>query len=234
MTGIPSQRSGEQAMAPLPLVQGARPSPIDWIRRRRAEREARRAEAAGNRAATLLDDIGPGWHVVDWPLPDDPDGAPRVASRDQAGFLVVGPGGVYAVTVVDHGRSTVLVAGDVVQVNGRRPPYVTQARRDARHASRALSAVVRHEVPVIPILAFVGTGRISTHGLPRGCLLTSYRELERLLLAGGDRISPNTAAKLAHVAKDPGTWINPPYRSPDHDRSDRQDRADPATHPTPR
>ncbi|GGK32904.1 hypothetical protein GCM10010124_27120 [Pilimelia terevasa] len=205
----------------MPTVQDRPATPIDWFRRHRARRDVRRTEAAGNRAADRLDELGPGWHVVDWPRTDDDP-----AVGEQAGFLVIGPGGVFAVTVVDHGRSTVLIAGDVVQINGRRPPHITRARRDAGAAARVLSRAVGVDVPVVAVLAFVGTGRISMHGLPRDCLLTSYRELDRLLLAGGDRISPRTAEKLAHVAGDPATWINRPYRSSDDDHHrDRQDRA---------
>nr|WP_189172092.1 hypothetical protein [Pilimelia anulata] len=204
----------------MPTAQARPATPLDWLRRRRARRDVRRTEAAGNRAADRLGELGPGWHVVDWPRTDD---LPHLG--EQAGFLVIGPGGVFAVTVADHGRSTVLIAGDVVQINGRRPPYIPHARKDAAAASRVLSKAVGMDVPVFAVLAFVGTGRISMHGLPRDCMLTSYRVLDRLLLAGGDRISPHTAEKLAHVAGDPATWINPPYRSSDDDDRDRQDRA---------
>src|SRR4029453_15259723 len=105
--------------APAPLRPPA-PSPREGAPPRRAERDARRLEAAGARALTRLDRLGPAWHIVDWPRTDsaqslyEPD-----PSDDRAGFLAIGPGGVYAVTVADHGRARVLIAGDVVQINGR-------------------------------------------------------------------------------------------------------------------
>jgi hypothetical protein len=55
-------------------------------------------------------------------------------------------------------------------------------------------------VPVTPVLAFVGSGVISVHGLPKDCLVATHRELDRLLIAGGARISPATASKLSAVA----------------------------------
>jgi hypothetical protein len=221
MTAIPTRRalshsqSGEPPQEPsLELVEAARISPWEWARRRKAERDARRAEAAGNRAVHRLDHLGPAWHILDWPRTDLPTvDSGAAARREQAGFLAIGPGGVFAVTVADHGRSRVLIAGDVVQINGRRPPYVTEARRDARRASKALSAAVGHAVPVVPVLTFVGSGTISAHGLPRDCLVASYRELDRLLIAGGTRISPTTAEKLTEVARHPATWLNGPYTS---------------------
>nr|WP_307872776.1 hypothetical protein [Actinoplanes ovalisporus] len=189
-----------------------RQSPAEWARRRRADRDARRLEAAGARALTRLDRLGPNWHIVDWPRTDalgyyEPDPA-----DDRAGFLAIGPGGVYAVTVADHGRARVLIAGDVVQINGKRPQYIAEARREARRASKALSAAVGLSVPVTPVLTFVGSGVISVHGLPKEVLVATDKELDRLLIAGGARISPATAGKLSAVAGHPATWANAPYR----------------------
>ena len=112
-----SRRTAPQA--PPPAIEAPRPPPVEWARRRRAERDARRREAAGARALTRLDRLGPAWHIVDWPRRDsaqsyyEPD-----PSDDRAGFLAIGPGGVYAVPVADHGRARVLIAGDAGQING--------------------------------------------------------------------------------------------------------------------
>lgn len=198
----------------VPPAIEARPNPVGWARRRRAERDARRLEAAGARALTRLDRLGPAWHIVDWPRTDVAPGhwADPEIGDDRAGFLAIGPGGVYAVTVADHGRARVLIAGDVVQINGKRPAYVAEARRDAKRAGRAMSAAVGLSVPITPVLAFVGSGVISVHGLPKDCLVATHRELDRLLIAGGSRISPTTASKLSAVASRPSTWSNAPYR----------------------
>ncbi|MDI6099171.1 hypothetical protein QLQ12_11235 [Actinoplanes sp. NEAU-A12] len=189
------------------------PTPAEWARRRRAERGARRLEAAGARALTRLDRLGPNWHIVDWPRTDISQAyyEPNPAD-DRAGFLAIGPGGVFAITVADHGRSRVLIAGDVVQINGKRPEYISEARRDARRAAKAISAVVGLNVPVTAVLTFVGSGVISVHGLPKDCLVSTDKELDRLLIAGGAKISPATANKLSAVAHHPGTWSNAPYR----------------------
>ncbi|MDG4790832.1 hypothetical protein O7626_33825 [Micromonospora sp. WMMD1102] len=202
---------------PLPTLEAVRPTPMDWARRRRAERDARRIEAAGARALSRLDHLGPSWHVVDWPRTELTEASMLeldYRSRDErAGFLAIGPSGLFAVTVADHGRSRVLIAGDVVQINGRRPAYVTEARRDAKRAAKALSNAVGLPIPVTPVLTFVGSGVISVYGLPNECLVATHRELDRLLVAGGNRISAATAEKLSRVAQSPATWLNAPYRS---------------------
>ena len=199
------------------MLEPVRPTPVEWARRRRAERDARRVEAAGARALNQLDHLGPSWHVIDWPRTDLPEAHLRDLDRgvrdERAGFLAIGPSGLFAVTVADHGRARVLVAGDVVQINGKRPAYVAEARRDAKRASKAMSAAVGLTIPVTPVLTFVGSGVISVYGLPKDCLVATHRELDRLLIAGGSRISAATAEKLSRIAQSPATWLNAPYRS---------------------
>lgn len=181
---------------------------MEWARRRRAEREARRIEAAGARALARLDHLGPAWHVVDWPRIDAFDGwLTDGRGRERAGFLAIGPGGLFAITIADHGRARVMIAGDVVQINGKRPSYVIDARRDAKRAARALSTAVGLAIPITPVLTFVGSGVISVYGLPKDCLVATDRELDRLLVSGGTRISAATAVKLSEVARRPATWL---------------------------
>jgi hypothetical protein len=199
-SSVPSSPSG--------AIEAVRPHPMDWARRRRAERDARRIEAAGARALNRLEHLGPAWHVVDWPRTDAFDGwLTDGRGAERAGFLAIGPSGLFAVTIADHGRARVMVAGDVVQINGKRPAYVAEARRDAKRAGRALSTAVGLSIPVTPVLTFVGSGVISVYGLPKECLVATHRELDRLLVAGGTRISAATAEKLSEVARQPSTWL---------------------------
>jgi hypothetical protein len=187
-----------------------RSSPADWARRRRAERGARRIEAAGARAISHLQHLGPSWHLVDWPRaelsPASLLAAEHRPPEERTAFLAIGPSGVFAVSVTDNGRSRVLIAGDVIQINGKRPTWVADARRDARRVAKAMSNAIGFNLPVTPVLTFVGSGVISVYGLPKECLITTHRELDRLLVAGGNRISPATAEKLARVAQAPSTW----------------------------
>lgn len=207
----PSGSTHPQADPPGSLAP-VRPNPLGWARRRRAEKGARRLEAAGARALGQLDSLGPAWHVVEWPRTEFADAMLDPGQDDRAGYLAIGPSGLFAITIVDHGRTRVLVAGDVVQLNGKRPPYVAEARRDAKRASRALTKAVGKTIPVTPVIAFVGSGDISVYGLPKDILMATHRELDRLLVAGGARISPATAEKLSQVAQHPATWMNGTYR----------------------
>lgn len=168
-----------------------RPSilPVEWARRMRAEQLARRVIAVEDRAAHRL---GAEWHVIETPATN--------------GFLAIGPGGIFHVSLAQHGRSRVLIAGDVVQIGVKRPPQIPHARKEARKASKALSAAIGQEIKVFPVLAFVGNGPISVNGLPKDCVITSYRELHKVLTATGKRIAPQTVEKLSQVARSRSIW----------------------------
>jgi hypothetical protein len=157
-------------------------------------------EAVGRRREEVrLPRLGPDWHFVEWPQ--------RVALD---GFLAIGPGGVFAVCPLRQGRSRLLIAGDVVQINGERPPFVAGARSAARQVGKALSAAVGSAVPVTPVLHVAGTGVLNVNGLPKGVFVTTGKDLDRFLLAAGKRLSPDAASRLADVANRPATWRNPP------------------------
>ncbi len=186
------------------LLESPRSTPMGWARRRRVDREARRDEADRSRAVTRLARLGSGWKVLD---------IAELGLPAKNTFLAIGPGGVFLVTVKPQGRSRVRLAGDVVQVDGRRHGYVAEARRLAEQAGKALSRTAGSTVPVTPVLALAGSGVIDVHGLPKGCVVTSYRELDYILGAYGARIAAGTVSKLYSIARHPVTWLDPRLES---------------------
>ncbi len=173
-------------------------SSSSWVKRRREDRELRRAELARGRATTRLARLGPDWRMVD---------VAELGLLNPDTFLAIGPGGLFSVSVKDQGRTRVRLAGDVVQIDGKRFGYVAEARKVASAISGALSATAGQHVPVTPVVAFAGTGAIDVHGVPKGVPVTSYRELDHLLRAYGERISVNTVGKLYAMARHPVTWV---------------------------
>lgn len=196
-----SSDSASRDSSPTVPPDRSRPGAMSWARKKFVDGTARRFGASGRAEHRLGQSLGPAWRVVQPPVT-----VSQQARRDRNSFLAIGPGGVFAISVVDQGRQRVMIAGDVIQIKGERPPYVSQARRYAKRARSALSAAVGTTVPVVAVLTFVGSGALSAHGLPTGCLVVNNRELNRLLLAAGEKISPQTAHKLAEVAAHPSTW----------------------------
>lgn len=209
MTGFPPLDDPGRSDLRRVTLDTQRPTPFEWARQRRQERERRRVDQAHSRAAHRLTRLGPEWRVVDWQRLDlqDPSRQSRLS------FLTIGPGGVFSVTIRHQGRSRAMIAGDVVQIDGKRPKYIVEARENARRAAEALSKAAGTQIPVVPILAFDGTGVLSVHGLPKGCVVTTYGELPHVLAAHGVRLAPGTIDKLYNVASHPTTWVNPRYRS---------------------
>jgi hypothetical protein len=178
----PGHPAGRSAVAPSDAAS------TGLLRRRREERVKRRVLAGRQRVVHRVEMLGPRWHIVDY-HPEDPD------------FLAIGPGGIFQVTVADHGRARVELAGDVVQVNGHRPPYVALAKRDAARISQQMSATSGRRIPVVPVVAFLGSGEVVYYGQPpEGCVMTTYRDLGRALNAHGNRITEPTIRKLLIVA----------------------------------
>lgn len=183
----------------LDTLDAPRPTPLEWARRRRLQKAARKVAAARDRIKNRLARLGPGWQLID---------AANLGLGVDEAFLAIGPGGVFAVTVKSQGRNRVLISGDVVQISGRRPDYLGEARRLAEAVSGALSRTAGTKVPVTPVLTFAGKGLISLYGLPRRCLVMPYRELDHLLRAYGERIAPRTVEKLGSIARHPVTAID--------------------------
>ena len=182
------------------LLEAPRSLPLGWARRRRADREARRDEAVRGRAVDRLTKLGAAWKSLE---------IEELGLPVKNTFLTIGPGGIFLVTVKPQGRSRVRLAGDVIAVDGRRHKYIAEARKLADQATKALSRIVGSTVPVTPVVALDGTGAMDVHGLPKGCLVTSYRELDYILGAYGERIAPKTVNKLFSIARHPVTWLNP-------------------------
>lgn len=190
--GAPATFNGRQAPEPIGSTS------ISWVKRRREDREIRRAELARGRATNRLARLGSDWRMVD---------VAELGLRNPDTFLAIGPGGLFSVSVKDQGRNRVRLAGDVVQIDGKRLGYIGEARKVASAISEAMSATAGRGVPVTPVVAFAGTGSIDVHGVPKGVPVTSYRELDHLLRAYGERISGQTAAKLYAMARHPVTWV---------------------------
>ncbi len=124
-------------------------TPMEWARRRRVQKESERSDAVRNRAMGRLHRLGDAWHLIE---------ADRLGLGVRDAFVAIGPGGVFAVTVKSQGRSRVRLSGDVILIDGKRPPYMADARRLADAISTAFTRTAGAKVPVTPVLALRAPG----------------------------------------------------------------------------
>lgn len=174
-----------------------RRAPVEWARLLRARPKAERVSGAHLKAAARLAALGADWTVLE---------AKELGLPTGLDFVTIGPGGIFAVAVHQHGGAKVMFAGETAQINGRRPPLVRDVRRDAHLISRGLTRMAGTPIPVVPVLVFHGRGKLEFFGVPKGCLVTSDRGLAKVLRARGQRISAKTVGKLVAVARYRPTW----------------------------
>lgn len=192
------QRGGPEpqyeVVRPVPYL-GDRASPLDWARRRRRDTLQQQTTRLLKGPLRALDAA---WRLVELDaLTSDDEPTP---------VLAIGPGGLFALTTRAHARHRVQIYGDMVQINGTRPPYVAQARRTAKRAGEALSASAGISIPVQAVLVLVGTGKLVFYGIPKDCLVTEESDLDWVLRGRADRLAATTVEKLYVLATHPATW----------------------------
>ncbi|TXR55457.1 nuclease-related domain-containing protein [Quadrisphaera setariae] len=98
----------------------------------------------------------PPWHVLhDVPLAHEADPTGR------ADHVLVGPGGVYAVTTLHLPGARVRAAGAAMLVDGRSEPHLPRALQRARELQRLLAEATGRDVRVRAVVVVLGTERLA-------------------------------------------------------------------------
>lgn len=178
-----------------------------------------------HRSASFARVVGADCTDRSWPL--DADGVEQVAARlarlgDRWGvvhgvpvqpagiadLLLVGPGGVYAVTVLHTPGATVWAGGETLLVNGASTRWVSESRELARSAATRLTAVAGIRLEINALLVVVGAhdGFVS-HGQPRdGARVLTRRNVDGWLRDQPTRLDATEVESLYAAARAPHTW----------------------------
>lgn len=166
-----------------PLVPAASEPYVDAVGQREV---GRRLDALRHRSGPAAR-----WHVLhDVPLDDERD-------DERVDHLLVGPGGVCAVTTLHLPGSRVRAARGALVVDGQREPHLRRAQQRARAVQRRLAEATGVDVPVRAVVVVLGAERL---GLPlRTGEVAVLRApvLVRWLRRQPHRLDPTTATRLA-------------------------------------
>ncbi|MGP9018549.1 nuclease-related domain-containing protein [Streptomyces sp. BR1] len=144
-----------------------------------------------------LRSVAPGWHVLHSIT------LPRGVDIDH---LLLGPGGVFSINTKHHDGRTVWVGDDVVKVDHGRPqPYVRKSRSEARRVRRVLEGYCDFDVPVTPVLVFVGVRRLDRAVTQLDVRVYRERDLAALAPTGGV-FSGAQVERLYEVARRGSVW----------------------------
>jgi hypothetical protein len=143
--------------------------------------------------------LGPRWRVLD-------DVA--VGRSGRLEHLVIGPGGVFAVTARHDARNTICLGGERLLVDGDRVHHGRLSRDRAADVSARLSESVGVAVPVTALVLIVGDRRFVVPQQPDDAVVRLATP------AGGVRwmrrrraeLAPSVADRIYAAAREPATW----------------------------
>ncbi|MGN6610033.1 MAG: hypothetical protein ACTHMS_23865 [Jatrophihabitans sp.] len=157
-----------------------------------------RSDAAELRHA--LTTLGPSWRIV------------RGLADNGVHSLLVGPGGVFALTVQSLAHARVAVGGTTVTVDGRPVPLVPERRMVADNMARRISAAAGVEIVVRGVVAVI-------HAQPRWSfreqpadgrvVVLPGRDVAAFLAAQAPILTPSDVEAIAHAAANPAKPVRP-------------------------
>lgn len=151
-----------------------------------------RHEKVTAEVAALLD-ADPLWHVL------EVDGT-------EIDHLLIGPGGVFALSTKVHPGATVDVTCQSVVVDGTHHPWVHVGLQAGRRAERALSQACHQAVTVTTLLVVEADRLTTTLPPPVGVVALDHQHLCRWLLTQPEILTPGTIAMLADAAQQSTSW----------------------------
>lgn len=154
-----------------------------------------------------LDRLGPDWCVVHGlPAPAATDGtAPPYLDH-----LVIGPAGVFSVTIYDHTRQNVWVSRRAFVVDGHRLQYIRRAEAAVGHLERMLEAAAGRSVRASTIIAVIDPGSLQVRDLPKDVFVVAATNLGSWLKARERELDRASVAELAAFARLDATWPEVP------------------------
>ncbi|MEV6954941.1 nuclease-related domain-containing protein [Streptomyces sp. NPDC051183] len=121
--------------------------------------------------------------------------------------LVIGPGGVFSINTKTHRGASVWVGDSMAKVNGGPPqPYAAASKAEADYVRRVLGRYCDFEVPVEPVLVFVGAAALKRAVTQYAVRIYQEREVSALGPLTG-KLNPEQVESVYAVARHRRAWL---------------------------
>ncbi|MFJ6717480.1 nuclease-related domain-containing protein [Streptomyces sp. NPDC091259] len=121
--------------------------------------------------------------------------------------LLIGPGGVFTINTKNHRGASVWVGDSMAKVNGGPPrPYAAASQAEADFVRRVLGRYCAFEVPVEPVLVFVGIASLSRAATQYTVRVYQEREVAALGPLTG-KLTPEQVEQVYTVARHRRVWL---------------------------
>ncbi|QEU79902.1 nuclease-related domain-containing protein [Streptomyces subrutilus] len=121
--------------------------------------------------------------------------------------LMIGPGGVFTINTKHHRDASVWVGDSMAKINGGPPrPYAAASQSEAEFVRKVLGRYCAFEVPVEPVLVFVGIASLDRTAAQYAVRVYQEREVAALgPLAGA--LTPEQVEHVHGVARHRRVWL---------------------------
>jgi hypothetical protein len=192
--GALTRRKREQAHAVSPLWQVAA-----WFLGVRSDDRSWRLREHGElTVAAQLEKLGSDWRVLH---------SIEVTPTTDIDHLVIGPGGVFALSARCHPKSQATVNERAVKINGQPTKYLGKSREASLRAAHSLSVGCRRRIDVHAAIVFVDLNRLVIDEMPDGVHVTTYRRLTDWLRSHSPVMTAGQVEELYAKARASATWI---------------------------
>jgi hypothetical protein len=154
-----------------------------------------------------MDRLGPEWCVVHGLPGPEGDDTPALASIEH---LVIGPAGVFSVTIHDHTRQNVWVSRRAFVVDGHRVQHIRHAEAAVGHVERMLEEATGHHVRASTIIAVIDPGSLQVRDLPKDVFVVAADSIGSWLRARERVLDSAAVDALSAVARQDTTWPHVP------------------------
>lgn len=134
--------------------------------------------------------------------------------RAEIGHLVVGPGGVFTITMRNPGGKSIWVFKRLVVLHGHRVPYLRDAEFEAERVTRLLRKRVPQHRAVSPVIALVDPREVVIREKPDGVKVIDSKHLNSWLLRLPPVLTVRELTETVALVDDPATWGALPQADP--------------------